>query len=243
MPVLFAAGVPRRLLPRRHAPGQFACRQRGPHRRGRFRHHGASWASGAAVLPRGNPDTAFIRRDYLRVAEVHFEAGYVPRHYRVQDFAQAIRAIGDPIHSRPSEQISMARLLTLLFEVTALFEMSTRTELVLLQKTMVVVEGVARKLDPRLTCGRRRSRWSAAGSRKTWARAAGWRTPAGARRPRSRPHRGPRAPRAGLARDGGDRARAAPSAAATIHNSDLDYCRDPRFNCDKARATLEFRQT
>ncbi len=92
----------------------------------------------------------FIRRDYLRVAEVHFEAGYVPRHYRVEDFAQAIRAIGEPIHARPAEQISMARLLTLLFEVTALFDMSTRTELVLLQKTMVVVEGVARKLDPRL---------------------------------------------------------------------------------------------
>jgi ubiquinone biosynthesis protein len=92
----------------------------------------------------------FIRRDYLRVAEVHFEAGYVPRHYRVEDFAQAIRAIGEPIHARPADQISMARLLTLLFEVTALFDMHTRTELVLLQKTMVVVEGVARKLDPRL---------------------------------------------------------------------------------------------
>ena len=92
----------------------------------------------------------FIRRDYIRVAEVHFEAGYVPKHYRVEDFAQAIRAIGEPIHARPADQISMARLLTLLFEVTALFEMETRTELVLLQKTMVVVEGVARKLDPRL---------------------------------------------------------------------------------------------
>ena len=84
------------------------------------------------------------------MAEVHFEAGYVPRHYRVEDFAQAIRAIGEPIHARPADQISMARLLTLLFEVTALFDMHTRTELVLLQKTMVVVEGVARKLDPRL---------------------------------------------------------------------------------------------
>ena len=92
----------------------------------------------------------FIRRDYQRVAEVHFEAGYVPRQYRVEDFAQAIRAIGEPIHSRPSDQISMARLLTLLFEVTALFEMTTRIELVMLQKTMVVVEGVARKLDPQL---------------------------------------------------------------------------------------------
>ena len=92
----------------------------------------------------------FITRDYLRVAEVHFEAGYVPRVHRVEDFAQAIRAIGEPIHSRTADQISMARLLTLLFEITDLFDMKARTELVLLQKTMVVVEGVARTLDPRL---------------------------------------------------------------------------------------------
>jgi ubiquinone biosynthesis protein len=92
----------------------------------------------------------FITRDYRRVAEVHFEAGYVPDTHRVEDFAQAIRAIGEPIHSRTADQISMAKLLTLLFEVTALFDMRTRTELVLLQKTMVVVEGVARALDPKL---------------------------------------------------------------------------------------------
>jgi len=92
----------------------------------------------------------FITRDYLRVAEVHFEAGYVPSHHRVEDFAQAVRAIGEPIHSRTADQISMAKLLTLLFEITALFDMHTRTELVMLQKTMVVVEGVARKLDPHL---------------------------------------------------------------------------------------------
>ncbi len=92
----------------------------------------------------------FITRDYLRVAEVHFEAGYVPDTHRVEDFAQAIRAIGEPIHSRTADQISMAKLLTLLFEITALFDMRTRTELVLLQKTMVVVEGVARSLDPKL---------------------------------------------------------------------------------------------
>ncbi len=92
----------------------------------------------------------FIRRDYRRVAEVHFEAGYVPAVHRVADFAQAIRAIGEPIHSRTADQISMAKLLTLLFEITALFDMTTRLELVMLQKTMVVVEGVARKLDPQL---------------------------------------------------------------------------------------------
>jgi len=92
----------------------------------------------------------FIIRDYMRVAEVHFEAGYVPRIHKVEDFAQAIRAIGEPIHSRPADEISMSKLLTQLFEITALFDMKTRTELLLLQKTMVVVEGVARTLDPKL---------------------------------------------------------------------------------------------
>ena len=92
----------------------------------------------------------FITRNYQRVAEVHFEAGYVPPHHSVDDFAQAIRAIGEPIHSRTAEEISMARLLTLLFEVTGIFDMRTRPELLLLQKTMVVVEGVARSFDPKL---------------------------------------------------------------------------------------------
>ncbi|MCK2052584.1 2-polyprenylphenol 6-hydroxylase [Methylobacterium sp. 37f] len=92
----------------------------------------------------------FILRDYKRVAQVHFEAGYVPAHHSVEDFAQAIRAIGEPIHQRKADEISMAKVLTLLFDITALFDMSTRTELVMLQKTMVVVEGVARSLDPQL---------------------------------------------------------------------------------------------
>jgi ubiquinone biosynthesis protein len=92
----------------------------------------------------------FIARDYRRTAEVHFEAGYVPREHAVDAFAQAIRAIGEPIHNRTAEEISMAKLLALLFEVTGLFDMRTRPELILLQKTMVVVEGVARSLDPRL---------------------------------------------------------------------------------------------
>ena len=92
----------------------------------------------------------FITRDYLRVAQVHFDAGYVPRQHSVENFAQAIRAIGEPIHNRTAEDISMAKLLSLLFEVTALFDMRTRPELILLQKTMVVVEGVGRSLDPKL---------------------------------------------------------------------------------------------
>jgi ubiquinone biosynthesis protein len=91
----------------------------------------------------------FITRDYLRVAQVHFEAGYVPEHQDQATFAQALRAIGEPIMDRPAHEISMARLLTQLFEVTGQFDMATRPELLLLQKTMVVVEGVARMLDPR----------------------------------------------------------------------------------------------
>jgi ubiquinone biosynthesis protein len=92
----------------------------------------------------------FITRNYRRVAEVHFEAGYVPSHHSVENFAQAIRAIGEPIHNRAADEISMAKLLSLLLEVTALFDMRTRPELILLQKTMVVVEGVARGFDPKL---------------------------------------------------------------------------------------------
>jgi ubiquinone biosynthesis protein len=92
----------------------------------------------------------FITRDYHRVAEVHFEAGYVPSDQDVDVFAQAIRAIGEPIHGHDASEISMARLLTQLLEVTELFNMRTQTQLIMLQKTMVVVEGVARTLNPHL---------------------------------------------------------------------------------------------
>jgi ubiquinone biosynthesis protein len=90
----------------------------------------------------------FIRRDYRRVAEVHFEAGYVPADRDVNEFALALRAVGEPIFGMDASQISMARLLSYLFEVTERFGMETRTELILLQRTMVVVEGVARSLNP-----------------------------------------------------------------------------------------------
>jgi ubiquinone biosynthesis protein len=92
----------------------------------------------------------FIQRDYLRVAEVHFEADYVPPGQSVYAFAQALRAIGEPLRDRTARDIAMSRVLTQLFEVTELFDMHTRPELILLQKTMVVVEGVARSLDPDL---------------------------------------------------------------------------------------------
>ncbi len=92
----------------------------------------------------------FIRKDYKRVAEVHFEAGYVPADKDVDEFARALRAVGEPIFGMDATHISMARLLSYLFEVTERFGMETRTELILLQRTMVVVEGVARSLDPHI---------------------------------------------------------------------------------------------
>lgn len=92
----------------------------------------------------------FIRRDYHRVAEVHFEAGYVPADRDVDEFARALRAVGEPIFGMDASRISMGRLLNYLFEVTEKFGMETRTELILLQRTMVVVEGVARSLDPHI---------------------------------------------------------------------------------------------
>ncbi len=92
----------------------------------------------------------FIQRDYQRVAEVHFEAGYVPANQDVDEFARALRAVGEPIFGMDATQISMGRLLSYLFEVTEQFGMETRTELILLQRTMVVVEGVARSLHPQL---------------------------------------------------------------------------------------------
>mgnify|MGYP000951481708 CR=1 FL=1 len=90
----------------------------------------------------------FLRRDYRRVAEVHQEAGYVPEKFTVDEFAQALRAIGEPIFGKTAEGISMSRLLLQLFDVTHMFGMHLRPELVLLQKTMVQVEGVSRALDP-----------------------------------------------------------------------------------------------
>jgi ubiquinone biosynthesis protein len=90
----------------------------------------------------------FLQRDYPRVAQVHFDAGYVPARHSVAEFAQALRAVGEPVFGRAASDVSMSRVLTQLFEITALFEMRLRPELVLLQKTMMTVEGVARRIDP-----------------------------------------------------------------------------------------------
>jgi len=90
----------------------------------------------------------FLRRDYIRVAQVHFDAGYVPAYHSVSAFAQALRAVGEPVFGCTANAVAMSRVLTQLFEITALYEMRLRPELVLLQKTMMTVEGVARRIDP-----------------------------------------------------------------------------------------------
>mgnify|MGYP001172208626 CR=1 FL=1 len=91
-----------------------------------------------------------ITKNYKRAAEVHFEAGYIPDDQKLEEFSQALRAIGEPLSGKDASDISMANVLTQLFEVTEQFKMETRPELLLLQKTMVVTEGVARNLDPNL---------------------------------------------------------------------------------------------
>ena len=90
----------------------------------------------------------FIRRDYVKVAEVHFQAGLVPQNTSKDEFAQALRSVGEPIFGQSIKDISGGNLLAQLFEITEKFNMATQPPLLLLQKTMVVVEGVARKLYP-----------------------------------------------------------------------------------------------
>ena len=90
----------------------------------------------------------FIQRDYVKVAEVHFQAGLVPQNASKEEFAQALRSVGEPIFGQSIKDISGGNLLAQLFEITEKFNMATQPSLLLLQKTMVVVEGVARKLYP-----------------------------------------------------------------------------------------------
>ena len=90
----------------------------------------------------------FIKRDYRKVAEVHFVAGLVSKEFSKEEFAQSLRSIGEPIFGQSAKNISGGKLLNQLFENTEKFNMQTQIQLLLLQKTMVVVEGVARKLDP-----------------------------------------------------------------------------------------------
>ncbi len=92
----------------------------------------------------------FLNRDYRRVAEIHFDAGYVPPHQSLESFAQACRSIGEPIFGRPQQEISFARVLGQLFQLAEGFEMEVQPQLLLLQKNMLMAEGVSRRLDPEL---------------------------------------------------------------------------------------------
>jgi ubiquinone biosynthesis protein len=91
---------------------------------------------------------AFLVGDYRRAAEIHFEAGYVPQSQSVDAFAQACRSIGEPVLGREANDLSIGRLLAQLFQITQTFDMQTQPQLLLLQKTLVVIEGVARTLNP-----------------------------------------------------------------------------------------------
>lgn len=89
-----------------------------------------------------------ITGDYRRVAEIHFEAQYVPAHHNVAEFATALRAAGEPIRGLPVKEISVGRMLESLFSITRDFDMPTQPHLLLLQKSIVMNEGVASELDP-----------------------------------------------------------------------------------------------
>ena len=89
-----------------------------------------------------------ITGNYARVAEIHFEAGYVPAHHNLAEFATALRAVGEPIRGLPVKDISIGQMLDGLFSITRDFDMPVQPHLLLLQKTMVMVEGVATGLDP-----------------------------------------------------------------------------------------------
>jgi ubiquinone biosynthesis protein len=88
--------------------------------------------------------------DYRRVAEIHFEAQYVPSYHSVEEFATALRAVGEPMRGKPVSELSVGQMLDGLFAITRDFDMQTQPHLLLLQKTMVMVEGLATALDPRI---------------------------------------------------------------------------------------------
>lgn len=92
----------------------------------------------------------FINRDYHHTAKMHFDAGYVPTHHSVEAFAQALRSVGEPLYGQDAAATDMSRVLQQLFDVTELFDMHLRPELIMLQRTMVTVEGVARMLYPNI---------------------------------------------------------------------------------------------
>jgi len=92
----------------------------------------------------------FITRNYKRIAQLHFDIGYVPKDQSVEEFALALRMVGEPMHGRKANDISMANVFGQLLKVTEIFAMKARPELILLQKNMALVEGVGRMLDPKM---------------------------------------------------------------------------------------------
>lgn len=86
--------------------------------------------------------------NYKRVAEIHFEAQYVPSYHSEDEFATALRAVGEPMRGKPVSELSVGQMLDGLFAITRDFDMQTQPHLLLLQKTMVMVEGIATQLDP-----------------------------------------------------------------------------------------------
>jgi ubiquinone biosynthesis protein len=88
--------------------------------------------------------------NYRRVAEIHFEAQYVPSYHSVEEFATALRAVGEPMRGKPVKELSVGMMLDGLFAITRDFDMQTQPHLLLLQKTMVMVEGIATLLDPEI---------------------------------------------------------------------------------------------
>lgn len=120
--------------------------------------NGDLWAVDFGIMGRiGRPERrflalilhGFLTRDYMAAARAHFDAGYVPAEHDIADFASALRAVGEPIFGKRADEMPMSRVLIQLFEITDLFDMRLRPELVMLQKTMVQCEGVARALDPK----------------------------------------------------------------------------------------------
>ena len=103
--------------------------------------------------------------NYRRVAEIHFEAQYVPEHHSLEDFATALRAVGEPMRGKPVSELSVGDMLDGLFAITRDFDMETQPHLLLLQKTMVMVEGIATDLNPEINM------WDASGPYvKNWIR-------------------------------------------------------------------------
>jgi ubiquinone biosynthesis protein len=149
---VFHAGVPRRLLPCRHAPGQHPGQRRAGHVRplhfARLRHRGHPDRVDKEYLAQNF--TAFFRRDYKRVAELHIESGWVPPGTRVDELEGAVRTVCEPYFDRPLKEISLGMVLMRLFQTSRRFHVEIQPQLVLLQKTLLNIEGLGRDLDPDL---------------------------------------------------------------------------------------------